>query len=173
MLLKSSVAADFLLMKRFVQLTGQAFKRFQTLGNTAEFDSLLLPAAGTLVWTTSNRIVAEYSAPIGVSFAILAWPVTNLPFYVRANGTRYAFNSDYPGAPVAYSTPYAGQLLTSGAVFEFWGYTEAGTMDLPDTTLTISLRADGCGCCNDEPTTITGTPYSPYCAPYPLYYPLP
>lgn len=105
-------------------------------------------------------------------FAIIRWPETDVPLFIRANGTRYSLNKDFDNAPQCWSIPYAGQVIDSSAVFEYWSANEVpGEADIPDVTLTISPRKQllWTETAGDE---YVATPYSIYGRPYPVYLPI-
>jgi len=159
-------------MRRFVPLVAQTARRFvPAVAHDQAFDTLVL-ASASVVWTVSNRIVVEYMTDGALGqFALIAWPATLLPFYVRSGGTRYALNDDFTGAPICWSTPYAGQILDDTSVFEFWGDGASGSAALPQISLTISQRTQLC-CDETEGYVNTSTQYLPYCQPYPVYFPI-
>ena len=70
------------------------------------FATLVLPAPGVLSWSTFNRIVMEWgTTETTEAFALIAWPETTLPLYVRANGTRYKLSGTIVGEPLCGSVP--------------------------------------------------------------------
>ena len=137
------------------------------------FGTLLFPGNGLRRWYTTNRVVTEWQVPADLSpFALITWPSTVLPFYVRDNGTRYALRtSGFENLPLIFSVPYAGQTLTADCVFEFWSTSSAGSAVVNDFTAQISRR-DQLSCGETTGTQYTATVYSPYTQPYPLYYPI-
>lgn len=163
-------------MRRFVpaQVAANTTRRHVgAIPHDQAFATLVLPDTGALVWTIQDRIVAEFMAlDITTAFAIIRWPATPLPLFIRANGTRYALNANFDNPPSCWSVPYAGQVLTSEAVFEYWsGGTIPGGVTPGDITLTISPRKqlNYCQTLGDEHIA---TPYSNYGRLYPVYLPI-
>lgn len=159
-------------MRRYNPLVARPKPRFNPLrGRDQAYTGLLLPAAGGLTWTATNHIVAIYRInPPGFGpFALVRWPSTLLPLYVRDAGVRYVLNP-LPDADI-YGVPYAGQILTAAAIFEFWAAGD-GPVVLPSTTILISPRVQLACCCGDDQTTISAALYYPYCAGYPIYLPI-
>jgi len=160
-------------MRRYNPLVARPKPRFNPLSARDQaYTRLLLPAAGELTWTATNHIVAIYRInPPGFGpFALVRWPSTLLPLYVRDAGVRYTLNSNAQAADI-YGVPYAGQVLTANAIFELWAAGEA-PVTLPAYTLTISPRVQLACCCGDEQTTISAALYYPYCQPYPICLPI-
>lgn len=163
-------------MRRFIPAvvaSNTARRHVAAIPHDQAFATLLLPNPGALTWTVQDRIVAEFMPlDVPVNFAIIRWPETNLPLYIRANGTRYALNTDFTNGPSCWSVPYAGQVLTTEAVFEYWSCgTIPGGVTPGNVTLTISPRkqlawSDTAG------DSYTATPYSNYGRPYPVYLPI-
>lgn len=137
------------------------------------FATLLLPAPGELTWTVADRIIAEFMAlDVPGPFAIIRWPSTPIPLFIRANGTRYALNTDFANPPACWSIPYAGQVIDSEAVFEYWSANEIpGGEDIPDITLTISPRKQ-LNYTETSGVAYEATPYSIYGRPYPVSLPI-
>jgi hypothetical protein len=137
------------------------------------FCTLTMPTVGTRTWNTLERIVAEWQAPAALDpYALINWPATPLPFFVRDNGVRYALNiTGYAALPSCYWIPYNGNALTSDAVYEMWSTSSSGSAAIPAFTMTISRRTQLC-CDETAGTNYTATPYSPYGQPYPVYYPI-
>jgi hypothetical protein len=173
--MRESVSGTFV-MRRFVPalIAANTARRFVgAVPHDQAFATLVLPAPGELTWTVQDRIVAEFMAlDIEGPFAIIRWPVTLTPFFIRANGTRYALNAEFDNPPGCWSVPYAGQVITSEAVFEYWSAGDIpGGEDIPDVTLTISLRKqlNYTETLGDE---YIATPYSIYGRPYPVSLPI-
>lgn len=162
-------------MKRFVPFKPvDAQRRFvAAIPHDQGFATLTLPATGALTWTVSDRIVAEFMAlDVLLPFAVIRWPETLTPFYVRSKGTRYAFNTDFENPPACWSVPYAGQVLDSNAVFEYWSCGDIpGGETIPDVILTISPRKQ-LAYTETAGDAYLATPYSIYGRPYPVYLPI-
>ena len=100
------------------------------------YDTLLLASPGTLSWTDAGVILAHF-LPQNMTrpFAIVQPPTTfgGLTVAIRDGGRRYALI----GAPaVAHSIPYAGQTLSTLAVFEYW----SGSGASPETPAALELQ---------------------------------
>ena len=138
------------------------------------FATLVLPAPGVLSWSTFNRIVMEWGTTETTdAFALISWPTTTLPLYVRANGTRYKLSGTIVGEPMCWSVPYAGQVLYPNVtVFEMWSGIEApGAETVADIELTISYRKQ-LTCCDSSSDEYQGTLYYQYCNYYPVCLPI-
>ena len=136
-----------------------------------QYSYLILPAAGSLTWTSLNHIVAVYKLPYDFNyFALIDWPATALSIFVRDNGTRYKLNDSSPAQSI-YSVPYAGQVLSHNAIFEVWN-AGASPTTFPEYSLTISYRTQICCCDDSEGVEYTALLYLPVCESYPVCLPI-
>ena len=159
-------------MRRYNPLVAQTDKRFNPLLARGQvYDTLELPAAGVLVWTALGHIVAIYRVTTDFGhFALVSWPDTALPLFVRDQNQRYCLNDADPSIYV-YSLPYTGQLLTAAAIFEVWNAGDS-PVTFPAYSIVISPRTQIC--CGDEAVGAEHATslYLPACETFPICLPI-
>lgn len=161
-------------MKRFNPIIRQTTgSKSPVIVHDQAYDTLLLPAAGVISWTALGHIVVEYNATaVPGPFALVSWPRTDLPLFVRDNGKVYYINNDQTPKPIRFATRYSGQTLSQYAIFEIWAAGPSpGSVTLPDIALRISHRTQLC-CGETEGTQWLGSLYVKECNTYPLCFPI-
>lgn len=162
----------FLFVRRHLPLVAQTRPSVRPLVRRDQvYDTLLLAAPGALSWTDAGVILVHFlPTALDRPFAVVRPPASHgsIAVAIRDGGRRYALI----GTPaVAHSVPYAGQTLSTAAVFEYWSGDGTSPESPADLELTISYRTQVYAA-EDTGTQYTARAYLVAASSFPTAFPI-